>query len=1109
MSSQERLSDFVKIDRHYRRSIRLDADLGRSDALEGYICHGTARAVLDGMCRQLVSSAQRAFTWTGPFGGGKSSLAVILASALLEENAIRQAARARLAPDIISAFDAAFPVSKGWTVVAVSGRRTGVVGEIARALNTAAGRDVVDPRKCDANSLVHALAKEACSPERDGLLLVIDEMGKFLEASALGAGDDVHFFQDLAERAARCDSPFVVVGVLHQAFRQYASRLGSDARDDWAKVQGRFTDIPLVASSDEVVELVGKAVTSNVPHEWTCEASEVVSGSIRARRPAVGQGFGNSLDACWPLHPTMAALLGPISKRQFGQNERSTFGFLSSVEPHGFASFLEASSIASKPWYRPGNYWDFLRANLEPSILASTDGHRWAQAVDAVERVEAKGDSLRTALIKNVAVIDLFRNGSGLAAEPEVLRTLFPDVPAADVDLAMSDLASWRAAIFRKHTGSWAVFEGSDFDIEAAVTKARSEGAGVGLRELSKMAGLHPVVAKRHYHETGNLRWMEVCLADTESLELLAGCEPDKGAFGRFILYIPSRDESSEKAKRRVRKAADGGVRSLVFGVASNHERIVGLAEEFAALRHVSESRHELVGDSVARREISARLAATRSALEDEMRSALDGASWIIDGLWVRGKRLSPIASDIADADFFASPHIFSELVNRDSLSPNAVKARRDLLHRMLDAEEQENLGLEGWPAERGLHETLLRTSELHCKDASGAWRISAPSNGESGGYVPLWAATDLLFSESEETVPVSRIYSKWRDAPFGMRSGCMPVLLLAYILSRKDTIAAYKDGMFVPRLTDADVDECLQDSTRFSLRRVAIDHDKTLILSGISEILAKAGKKRSQAEPLDAARGLVGLVFDLPDWARRTRTLSSLAAAVRDILLRAKDPHKVLFVDLPATLGATGVDAFLTALESPLLELAGAYQAMISGMEARMVKELGALLEGGIGELRRRAAIVEGVSGDFRLNAFAARLAEYDGSVEGMEGILSLAANKPPRLWADSDIDSAALELASWATKFKQVEALAAVKGRAPTREAFAVVVGSGADSRTLIQSFDISDRDMPLVEDIASDIVRNLGTRGGVGRTILLAALAKAGFSLVSEGSGESTDG
>ncbi len=39
---QEALSDIVQISRQYQRSIRVDADIGRADALAGYIFHATA-----------------------------------------------------------------------------------------------------------------------------------------------------------------------------------------------------------------------------------------------------------------------------------------------------------------------------------------------------------------------------------------------------------------------------------------------------------------------------------------------------------------------------------------------------------------------------------------------------------------------------------------------------------------------------------------------------------------------------------------------------------------------------------------------------------------------------------------------------------------------------------------------------------------------------------------------------------------------------------------------------------------------------------------------------------------------------------------------------------
>ena len=244
--------------------------------------------------------------------------------------------------------------------------------------------------------------------------MVIDELGKFLEAAANGDGDDINFFQDLAERASRCDGKLVVVGILHQAFDAYASRLSRQIREDWNKVQGRFVDVPLIAATDEMLELVSRAidVAPQVDRAIDYCASEV-AGAIRERRMAAPASLERSLGKCWPLHPVTTALLGPVSRRRFGQNERSTFSFLASREPFGFVDFLEESSIHVESMYEPARYWDYLRANLEPAILASPDGHRWSAAVDAVERSEAKGDSLHVKVTKTVALIEMFSAGSG------------------------------------------------------------------------------------------------------------------------------------------------------------------------------------------------------------------------------------------------------------------------------------------------------------------------------------------------------------------------------------------------------------------------------------------------------------------------------------------------------------------------------------------------------------------------------------------------------------------------------------------------------------------------------------------------------------------------
>src|SRR5581483_11109799 len=91
---------------------------------------------------------------------------------------------------------------------------------------------------------------------------------------------------------------------------------------------------------------------------------------------------------------------------------------------------------------------------------------------------------------------------------------------------------------------------------------------------------------------------------------------------------------------------------------------------------------------------------------------------------------------------------------------------------------------------------------------------------------------------------------------------------------------------------------------------------------------------------------------------------------------------------------------------------------------------------------LRARAENIREISGDFRLNAFIARLARWTGTVEDMEGIAGLAANKPAREWTDADLDQAKLEIASFAQQFIRTESFARVRNRKDKRHAMAVVV-------------------------------------------------------------------
>jgi len=66
------LKDIVKITPRYQRAIRIDADLRAISAIDGFVCPRSSADALIGMIRHIDETSQGAFTWTGPYGSGKS-----------------------------------------------------------------------------------------------------------------------------------------------------------------------------------------------------------------------------------------------------------------------------------------------------------------------------------------------------------------------------------------------------------------------------------------------------------------------------------------------------------------------------------------------------------------------------------------------------------------------------------------------------------------------------------------------------------------------------------------------------------------------------------------------------------------------------------------------------------------------------------------------------------------------------------------------------------------------------------------------------------------------------------------------------------------------------
>lgn len=1077
------MTDFVTISPRFRRSVRIDSDFASVAAIDGFHCPASFQAAVIFMATHVADTEQGAFTWTGPYGGGKSSLALALACLFGAPKPVRDQVASLFGDPVIDALKAALPYFPSrWDVLPLVTERRSIAVQLAELLGLSA----------TATSSTILKEIDGRTKER-GLLLIMDELGRGLEAAADGDGD-LHLLQDIAELAARSQGRLIFLGVLHQAFEEYAERLGRGARNSWAKIQGRFVDISISVSLEETVELIGEALGHQRAVRKAIPLAENCVKQLRpARKKLEAKRMAGMLARTAPLHPLTACLIGPLSRRRFGQNQRSVFSFLSSAETYGLQDALTNEAIDG--FYPPHLLWNYLQANFEAAILSSPDGRRWALAHDVLERCVARGASdIEQQVLKTIAVFELLKDRSGLATLPDTIVLALNKIDRTEVESALAQLEQQSEIVFRKHAGVYVLYAGSDFDVEGRLNEILSEKTDMDLNLVRTLADLQPILAKRHHDETGAMRWFEMSIEPVSELVNFSPPKHTQDVIGRIVFTLPMEGEGREE----VANAFERAVRShesfpLIIGYHADADNLLELARELAGLNDLESRFPELRGDSVARREIDARITEIRQKLEERLHGLISECLWY--GVDQEPRRLTKRLlnerlSSLANAIFRDAPLLRNELLNCSEPSSNAVSARTKLMKRMVMHATDPDLGFEGtnYPAERGLYISLLQKTGVHVE---GTYR--APVKGDT--LYPMWREADNLLATTEHgIVTAEKLIDVWGKEPIGLKAGLGPVFVAAYIFTRRDRVAVYGEGVFQSNFNELCVEFLARDAKDIGLRRVEMEGFVGDTLEALGSLL----KVKGASEPLIVARSIIGEFDALVPWTARTQSLSPQTLQVREILKRASDPNKLLFDDLPRLTkpmpdGNFDPNATALLLRDALAELRAAYPKVLDELKDLVLQELDVRSpnENGLKDLRNRADNIRQVGGDLRLEAFVGRLTQFHGTREDMEGIAGVAVNKLPRDWNDGDRDRAAVGLAELATTFLKTETLARVKGRKDRRHALAVVVSKANMPHSLFREFEIADVDRQDVERLADSLDQTLSEADHQSREIILAAL------------------
>ncbi len=963
----------------------MERDIDQSEALQGYILtershHALQRIIID----STFFHRTNAYTITSIYGTGKSAFAHFLTSLVAPETHPTRQQALDTCRGVLSTADyhsliENLPKQGFLRAIATAGHEAlgyTVVRALLRGANNFWQKGKKQPEivkklvdleielatgeKVD-NQRILKIVVEVIKTAQTPALLLIDELGKNLEFSALHSGtEDLYLLQQLAE--LKTPQAFYLVGLLHQSFADYGDRLATVQRNEWSKIQGRFEDIAFVDRPRQMTKLIGQAIVPLQTVATELNENPEYDSLIQLQAADWYHKLSTDFDdlspeliaAVYPLHPITALVL-PVLCTRYGQSDRSLFTFLTSTEPYSFQSYLNTTEIIPDllPTLKLDQLYDYFIAAVGTGFAARPQLRKWLEIHDLISNMTSL-TATETALLKTIGILNLVDGNGELKASLELVKLAMSD-QANDIHQQeqianlIDEFHAGKGIInYRKQANELRLWEGTDFDIEAEISNLISQERSPLATNLTASFPLPPVIAQRHSYQIGAVRYFERCYLDNAEDWSKLSCS-NSGYDGLIGYWV------GEDLPQNVPVMTTDG-KPLIILKAENLNLLQIAAVEYRALQKLQD-RPELDQDMVARREVRFRLVQAERSLDERLSQAF---SFQQCDCWLLGERViirNPLdfqtqLSAVCDRIYDRSLILWNELINRRQLTAQGVKAMRLLIEAMrllieamLERGDVEDLGLQGQGPEVSIYISVLKNTGIH-RQEDGVWGFYPPTET---GIIATWQAIeDFCLAATQKLATLDRLYTQLELPPYGVKRGVVPVLLAAVLLYRLEDVSVYKDGTFIPVLGSEHFELLVKQPQRFAVKHFEIVGLRSQVFRELETILrhphAKIPTGIRNATILSVAKPLFQFVKKLPTYTTKTKQISPEAQAVIQALLTAQEPDDLIFTALPVacSLEAIGISedadqdlfiarTFQEKLRGVLIEIQSTYDRLLT----------------------------------------------------------------------------------------------------------------------------------------------------------------------------------
>lgn len=774
-----------------------------------------------------------------------------------------------------------------------------------------------------------------------GLLIVVDEFGKFLEYAAKESSEEeMYFIQQLAEFVNTPRHEIFFITTLHQSFEDYAFDLSKTQKAEWEKVKGRLIEVSFNEPVEQLLFLTAESLKQkSIKSQIVIEDEKELFDSI-SNADAFPLRDYFSLEFAQHLFPfdILSASVITLAFQSYGQQERSMFTFLESDDYLGLSDFNNG-----KQFYSLANCYDYLIYNFHSLLNSRYNPHatQWIALKEALERTEtAVKENINDALkiVKTIGLLSIFGR-AGQKITPEFISSYSKiSLGIEDPEIIVDTLGQKQIIRYQSFNKRYVLFKGTDVNInrELELAEDRISKDFALVPHLYRHFSFPIIQAKRVYYEKGTPRYFTFLLSEKPE---------DKEAEGSNDGYINLifNDQLDESKLELFSKEAGN---TVLYGWFTNSEQIRNNIIEIEKIQSVKE---RFLDDIIVVNELDQHLETEKSKLNNALMKAFYGADasvkWSFQGntlVFENAKALNTELSIISELIYPSTPIFKNELMNRERVSGAISGARKKLIGQLINHSEVKDLNfdLDKYPPERSIYLSLLKETGIHQLDGN-KW-ISAQPSDES--FLPLWSACEA-FLDGCAIAPrkLEELIDLLKHKPFKLKQGFIDFWVPIFLIAKQNHFTFFENDIFIPQLTDDTIDVAMRQPQKYFISTYILDETRINIFNSYRYFLNQIEEKTLTTETfVETIKPFMVFYNRLVPFTQQTRNLSKDAHRLRDAIANASNPEKIFFEEIPRALGFTVTDMannskleeFVIRLRNATQELSASFESLVNRIE-------------------------------------------------------------------------------------------------------------------------------------------------------------------------------